>query len=58
MDPERDRRDPFTQAAQCKDPAAQALLLHRIDDMSAEVAGAGISLKYSKKVCVKYKSTA
>lgn len=38
------------QAAQCKEPADQASLLHRIDAMSAEVADAGISLKYSKKV--------
>ena len=40
----------FAQAAQCKEPAAQASLLRRLDDMSAEVADAGISLKYSKKV--------
>jgi hypothetical protein len=39
------------QAAQCKEPAAQVALLRRIDDMSAEVADAGISLKYSKKAC-------
>ena len=42
--------DVTMQAAHCKEPADQALLLHRIDAMSAEVADAGISLKYSKKV--------
>ena len=44
------RRAFCLQAAHCKEPALQASLLERIDDMSAEVADAGISLKYSKKV--------
>jgi len=40
----------LAEAAQCRQEDEQMLLLARIESLSADVATAGISLKYSKKV--------
>lgn len=41
----------LAEAAQCRDAGEHPTLLARIESLSTEVAAAGISLKYSKKVC-------